>query len=166
MKKFIITLFISLLPLSILAKDSLCISTTVDTLTLKITQLEHEVIFMKAENTLILLKQDLENLNFSLGWTTNRIMTLTADKKYKKDCRLINAWMQNYNASYNLYLTFQKRIKQTNVYMNTLFHKNLFNQNEISYFIALMENINEIETLIMSSFELYKNTIIEHEKRK
>jgi hypothetical protein len=114
MKKFIITLFISLLPVSILAKDSLCISTTVDTLTLKITQLEHEVIFMKAENTLILLKQDLENLNFSLGWTTNRIMTLTADKKYKKDRRLINAWMQNYNASYNLYLTFQKRIRQTN----------------------------------------------------
>lgn len=139
---------------------------TTDSLYVSNEQYTHEILFINAQNKLETLLQDLENLDFSMQWSINRIMICTVDKKHRKDYNSLDAYIQHYNVSWVLFNTIQIKKNAVKNYVTTVINTGLLIKEEIDLIYSCLTVIDEKEKSVKSTFNLYKETIIAYETRK
>jgi hypothetical protein len=109
--------------------------------------------------------QDLYGLNFSIQWSTNRIIALTTDKKHRKDYNLLDKWMTNYWALHNLYLNYKLYNKQLREILQCRLKTKTLAKNEIILFSFKLLILDTLEDNIAESFTLYENTLINYKNK-
>lgn len=139
---------------------------TTDSLYVSNEQYTHEILFINTQNKLESLIQDLENLDFSMQWSINRLMIYTVDKKHRKDYNLLDAYIKHYHSCCDLFEKIQAAKTQYKNYVTTVINTGLLTENEISLFNYHLVHIESLEETVTSTLNLYKLTIIAYEDKK
>lgn len=139
---------------------------TTDSLYVSNEQLTRDVISIRTENYLKSLEQDLNNLDFSMQWSINRIMIYITDKKHRKDYNLLDAYIKHYHSCCDLFEKLQEAKTLHKNYVTTIINTGLLSENDINLFNYYLVKIEFLEETVTSSLNLYKETIIAYEDKK
>jgi hypothetical protein len=93
-------------------------------------------------------------------------MIYTVDKKHRKDYDLLDAYIQHYNVSWDLFNSIQRKKEAVKNYATIVINSRLLIKEEIDLIYSCFTVIDEKEKSVKNSFNLYKLTIIEYEDKK
>lgn len=159
MKKFLLTI-ITLFSITALNAN------TTDSLYVSNEQLTRDILSIRTENYLKSLEQDLNNLDFSMQWSINRLMIYIVVEKHRKDYNLLDAYIKHYHSCCVLFEKLQAAKTQYKNYVTTVINTGLLSENEINLFNYHLVKIESLEETVTSSLNLYKKIIIAYEDNK
>ena len=159
MKKFLLTI-ITLFSITVLN------ATTADSLQISNEKLQKEILSIRVDCALKFLDMELDNLSSHLEYNINNIRIYTVDKEHKMNYVLLDLFIKLYQSNYNLYETYQEKIIAYKKHITEIINTGVFSENEITLFENCLETIDKRNKALISTFDLYKETIIAYENKK
>lgn len=141
-------------------------ATTADSLQISNEKLQKEILSIRVDCALKFLDMELDNLSSHLEYNINNIRIYTVDKEHKMNYVLFDLFIKLYQSNYNLYEAYQEKIIAYKKQITEIINTGIFSENEITLFENCLETIDKRNKALISTFDLYKETIIAYENKK